>query len=437
MCPECTSLTPGPNFCGTCAAPIRKLRTPSHHARLLRQTGQQRYSELEAQFTPPSDPKRQAMFDALMLFMREDGLPEPSIYDVTPRDVVAFMLAKDSKVHGQTVVHTDDCPDWGTKLTRCKCPRRMSYYTLRQYRYALQKYFIVNGLTDQWSPTSGTGNPLKSPFVDRYLTLIESEQCAAGVAQLQAALIDTSLYEAILRDTLSEWLEARHDHDDLSAIQYLRDALYYAMLWNTGLRAGDALRLMAGSITLFDATAAHPHGGVYIRLHKTKRGVSLDDPHRITVPCDGTRYSLKRLVQLFMSVTHSVMDTELVGPLFRKYQRTADAVVVASTRATWDEMDRRFKLTLERVSPGSNLLRQVTMHSFHGSRAAREALAGIPRAETCAAMRWSEQMYDYYTQGREPLTIDGVRFTTSTRDRDLDDEAETSPFLQGHDYAES
>ena len=52
--------------------------------------------------------------------------------------------------------------------------------------------------------------------------------------------------------------------------------------------------------------------------------------------------------------------------------------------------------------------RHITLHSYHGSRAARERAAGIRAVETCKNMLWTLEMYEYYTAGREPLTPDGI-----------------------------
>lgn len=57
--------------------------------------------------------------------------------------------------------------------------------------------------------------------------------------------------------------------------------------------------------------------------------------------------------------------------------------------------------------------RLISLHSFHGSRAARQRMAGIPMEVTLRAM------YRRYTDGREPLTLQGVLIScTAGRNHD-------------------
>ena len=72
-------------------------------------------------------------------------------------------------------------------------------------------------------------------------------------------------------------------------------------------------------------------------------------------------------------------------------------------------MDKRLRNMMDKAGPSDEVLRLVTLHSFHGSRASREARAGIPMTDTIANMRWTEEMYQYYTHGREPLVLEGIQ----------------------------
>ncbi len=79
-------------------------------------------------------------------------------------------------------------------------------------------------------------------------------------------------------------------------------------------------------------------------------------------------------------------------------------------------MDKRLRNMMDKAGPSDEVLRLVTLHSFHGSRASREARAGIPMADTIANMRWTKarQMYQYYTvytHGIEPLVLEGIQRT--------------------------
>ncbi len=83
-------------------------------------------------------------------------------------------------------------------------------------------------------------------------------------------------------------------------------------------------------------------------------------------------------------------------------------------------MDKRLRNMMDKAGFSDEVLRLrlATLHSFHGSRASREARARrhdmIPMADTIANMRWTKEMYQYYTvytHGREPLVLEGIQRT--------------------------
>lgn len=363
-----------------------------------------------------------------MDFLKDDGLVSPSVFDVTPRDIVAFLQSLDAGKGGQTIVHDDECPHWGiVKSSPCACPRRMAFNTLRKYRYQLQGHFRDNGLSSPWSPHSENGNPCNSVLVKRYLDMIALEQAAGGVVTVQAALVDSSVFTSVVQATLRCWL-AEKERDPVAAVEALRDALYYSLLWNSGLRAGDALRLNVAQVTLFEPSKSSPVGGAYIDVTKAKAQINVLNPHRITIFDDGTPYAFNKLWLLYDTYVseHGLFAGVPAGPLFRKFLRDSDGNAMPGPRVPWFEMDRRYKSLTAELHWTPNVLRLLTLHSFHGSRAAREKAAGVPREETCTNMRWSIEMYEYYTSGREPLTVDGI---TLARTPDLvgDDDAPCEP----------
>jgi hypothetical protein len=73
---------------------------------------------------------------------------------------------------------------------------------------------------------------------------------------------------------------------------------------------------------------------------------------------------------------------------------------------------RQLRAMFRSLCDSLNLDLTVSFHSFHGSRALRDALAGIPAEVTCANIHWSLDMYNRYVKGRLPIT-ESNRFTNT------------------------
>jgi integrase len=310
---------------------------------------------------------------------------------------------------GRTAVHSDECPSWGSKSTsRCECPLQMAFATLRSLKFTLQGAFRDAGRVGIFDPRSGSGNPCQSPRIDNLLYMIEKQQCAAGTTQLQAALIDESVFDRIMLTVQTQWMRATQQGALKEAVLYARDAALYALLWQSGLRAGEALRLNANQVTLF---RTKEHYGAYVAVGVAKAHQSF----RVTISTDFTttdrapaRQSFYRCTRLLSKAMHNA-GLALQGPLFPAWATSESGAPVQGVRATWAEVDRRYDAILRQAGFAEAAMRNISLHSFHGSRAAREARAGVPMEETLANMRWSRSMYLHYTAGREPLVIEGMK----------------------------
>ena len=376
-----------------------------------RESALHREESLRAEYAPSRLQKADSEVQKLMEYLQEEGVDTPSIYTPDTTDVFNFIANRSRS--GKTVIHTADCPQWGTKANdRCGCEKNMSYGAVRSLKFTLQAAFRDAGRVGTYDPRTGTGNPCMHTRIDRLLEMIEKQQCAAGVTQAQAALIDTTIFNKILDHTQGKWMQTKQANELAASAEFARDTCFYALLWESGLRAGEALRLNANQITTFRTS---DKAGAYIAVAQGKAHSSF----RVTIETrldergKPHRRSFVRCLSLWTTALGD-LGIGLTGPLFPTLREDDDGAIIAAGRCTWADTSRRYNQSLEEAGFSETAIRSVTLHSFHGSRAAREAREGIPMEETIKNMRWSAEMYKYYTEGREPLTIEGIVMTTSS-----------------------
>jgi hypothetical protein len=342
----------------------------------------------------------------LLDFMEEDGAGR-NLFAATPEDIVNFLISKD--VSGCTTVHNQSCPRWGTKgAGMCDCPKRQKYSSLRTTRYVLQGAFRDRGAAAPWSPRELTGNPCKSACVDRHMAKVELEQSCAGVGTVQSTLVDVSVYERVMSRAYYEWAESRTSNPLFSALA-ARDALFYATLWETGFRAADALHLTYQAV-LPVLTPGGLKRGLSLTVTRAKRIAKPGDTFTIIVWDNGSRYSLAAAYRVYQSSLDElrISKSERNGPLFRGIMSGEEGGVHLQAGCAWAMLDKRYSDRLIQLRFTPEARAHMTLHSFHGSRAAREKMMGIPRSDTCASMRWSTKSYDYYTEGRVAMSVDDI-----------------------------
>lgn len=150
--------------------------------------------------------------------------------------------------------------------------------------------------------------------------------------------------------------------------------------------------------------------GLQIQVVRAKRVLREGDTFTIAVWDSKAKFALPKVHSIYLAAldTLSVLQPERNGPLFRGISVTDEGVGVLGSGCAWAEIDRYYKDTLKSLQFPGEARRHMTLHSFHGSRAARERAQGIPPEDTCRSMHWSREMYDYYTEGRVPMTVNDV-----------------------------
>ena len=161
-----------------------------------------------------------------------------TLHDAIPLDVLQFLVWRDLRGAGQTVVHRLACEDVAsTSNSACGCPRRLSHESVRKIRSVLASAFTKTlGRTEPWSAASNTGNPADAPEVRDYVAWIHEEQARAGVSSSQATplLIDklrvlSVRLQALASDPLAtpfQRLEAR------------RELAWFLLAWHSTIRNG-------------------------------------------------------------------------------------------------------------------------------------------------------------------------------------------------------
>ncbi len=379
----------------------RRQPTAEDGAQALREAT--RLQELK-QFVPASDVAEQCKvsFERFLLGRGVTGLLAAS-----DRDVVSFLMSKDAT--GRTKVHNESCPREAGGMG-CACPLRAAAGSLDSTRGILRGVYRDLGVAPLWNPSSGTGNPCQSKLVGDYVQAVAGEQAAAGLTAKQAPLLDESVYAALMACLWERWMACDlvegNEASAREAVEVAQELLLYALLWATGLRGGDALRLLAVNVEVYAGDTPSQPGGLYVWVGRSKTVRAPKDGWRVTTTDTGSHLEPMRALQALLKSAARVRLPVLQGKLFRYpvYVPVVDACAHARWGVQWakDRVDRAFALWLTRAGLPSD----VKLHSFRGSRAYREKMQGIPPKVTCAAMgNWTLKMYERYTGNRVPLSI--------------------------------
>ena len=140
-----------------------------------------------------------------------------------------------------------------------------------------------------WETGSRLANHANSVRVQHSLKQVALEQRTANVKTSKAALIDASVYDLIQSSLLEQWTLHLRAGDHFSALCEIRLAFLCALLWHTGLRLEDALRLLAQQISFSPYT---PTRNLIVQINVTKSERD-NQPYRvIAIDDDNAPYSI-------------------------------------------------------------------------------------------------------------------------------------------------
>ena len=358
-----------------------------------------RLHDLDAAFPPDNTGAR--LTAHLFALLREADVEE-NLKNVTPQDILAYLVSRDAS--SNTIVHTTTCPAWNRPIS-CHCPQRAKHDSLRTTVGRLRGLFRDNGMPLPWETGSQLGNPANAVIVQHYLKQTALEQRTANVLTKKAALIDTSIYHMIQSTLMEQWAAYLHHGDYFNALCTIRLAFLCAILWHTGLRLEDTLKLLVQQIQPLHRTRQ-----LLIQINVTKAERDSQPYRSVLVDDDGTPYLPHRLFLLLRDAylgygTDLLVDRLFTDPLFDE-----DGVCVGVRACKARQLRDMFRAICDLLQ----LDETVSFHSFHGSRAYRDAIAGIPPEVTCANIHWTLTMYNRYVKGRLPIAAMD-RLTSASR----------------------
>lgn len=330
------------------------------------------------------------------------GLSSPIA--ATPIDVVNFLLHCDE--NGRMVVHKNDCPMWKQPATlvsvACGCPKRAAASSINTMRGKLQGLFRDMGYNTPWNALLSAGNPVNSVEVDMLVKCTRQEQFAAGVTARKAPLVRPDVYRCVIKESIRRSEAAWRKGNRKASLLAYRDALLVAVCWHTGLRARDALRILCQQISIRERDGEK---WLELRVLVTKTRHDSRGERRLMIKYSKRFGALSRVLNGYKALLRRAGAPHLVtGYLF------ANVVAVGGRNSarwlyrgvlTQPVAAGRFSKILE----AANLTLEITLHSWHGSFAARERERGVPRAVTCARTDWTEGTYNEYLGGREPIGL--------------------------------
>ena len=402
MCMGCARAVAGPAFCGWCGTRLKR-RSDALDAgpRNRVVTYEQRWARLREQYSTDTTSRHRAVATELLAFMSALGVDQPVLYDVTPRDVVYYLMSKD--VTGQTVVHARSCEDWGQRTAlrnkRCGCPVRAAAGTVDTVRGTVSALFRDIGLTAAWDAGACTGNPARSALVDNsyYLDLVEREQSTAGVRVRQAPLIGVCVFDALMSALLSALEAALSAKNWFESLQLARDGLMFSVLWHSGLRADDAMKMCTKQ--LFEGSSLK--AGWQLRVHVTKTSWDVADVRLVRFDDENKRTGVPAMWRLWSNLLGDAMRAGVVDgmpePLFPAMEAKKGRVLWLRSEMQWRHVDERLRLALKRAQ----LSNTIKPHSFRASLARMQRDSGMHADVICKRVGWTLQYFHHYTDPRD------------------------------------
>lgn len=399
-CTNCGLRATGPIFCGNCSARLPGPRSPNAKGLLARARYDERWAALTQHATKTNDARAKLVTEFLR-FLEDLGAP-PSLYHATPRDVVQFLMSRDAR--GLIIVHKASCPYWsfGAARTqrRCNCPGGAAASSVHTNIGLLRGAFRDVGITTRWSPATATGNPATAPEVKIFEDLSLREQAAGGVVTRRAPLMAVEVAYRVIDVAVAQGASAAARGNHAAAVSYARDAFMYSLLWYSGLRLKDLLRVLHQQLR-FEATASNISAPtLMMRVTVTKTSHDPRTARVITILDDGSKYAPQGLYRAFMKAAARAGTPLLAGPLFRTFQKRK-GVLGWWNRSSEQSTRARFANLLAIA----RLCGSITLHSFHASKPRHDLDHKVDIAVILKLLDWTRDTFDYYTKDRTVMSL--------------------------------
>ena len=161
--------------------------------------------------------------------------PQKSLYTALPEDVRKFLIFKES--NGKTQLHVETCIFKGMPGKKdCSCPKSLASKTVDSLIGKLRAIFRDIGREREWNPTLFTGNTAASYILKRHLQSVNIEQSSAKVVRKQAVPL---MFEKLGKLCRYLAYKISVEKDSVTKFLYLRDRVYFSLLFHTEDRASD------------------------------------------------------------------------------------------------------------------------------------------------------------------------------------------------------
>jgi hypothetical protein len=389
----------GPYYCGNCGArqPDRRSVTPAILER--RRAFDVRLIMVQTHATKTAKAHATVQREFLAYLAADGALPV--LAASTPLDVIRFLMSKDAG--GTTRVHVRECGFWqygGVMAGNlCDCPKRAAATATNTTYGYLRAVFNRAGLSATWNPVACSGNPATAPQVEAFVELVGREQLASGVVRKRAPLLGMCIYCYLIDGYLQRCITLSAKGHFMKVVLTLRDALFLSVLWHTGLRAGDALRLLHQQIE--DSFNEEGSGMWLLTVAVTKSARDTRKRRRIRIMDDGSYYSPLSIMRAYKLAAAKLGIRVHTDSMFRNVKQLAGGHYKLTTTASWAVMTRRFRenVRMLRLPPA------ITLHSPHGSLPRKWRDEGIDPAVICRAVDWTLQTFQYYTGSERDVLL--------------------------------
>ena len=316
-----------------------------------------------------------------------------------PVDVVAWLMDKD--LDARTVVHTCK-PELGSSVQGCLCRTRVKSNTLSVTIGTLRAAFNEAGIMGEYDAIRKLGNPCASAVVKKYLRAMGKEQVDAGVKVVQAPAFAIEVYDQLIAGLVNEAADARRNGRMSDVYVAIRDALLFALAFNSLDRCSDLVSLEWHDLETFAGPGGVPVLHVRHGLAKTSQP---DQMPRASSMAGIGAITPRELWDAWLAVT---ADDRLPygarkGYIFRTMTKMADVSAHMATTVAQTSL-REAIARLHLANEG------ITMHSFRASGAIAAVDAGLSKDSVMAQGNWAGQaMFEYYTNMRTVISLSDAK----------------------------
>ena len=331
--------------------------------------------------------------------------------NANPYNCMAFLMSKDKgarELPHAARAHKRASPT--RKNPTCGCPLRAKSTSVDTAIGWLTAVLNDLGLTGEYDPRNGSGNPCKSAVVRAYNKTTALEQNRLGEFPHQAPVFDVAILNRMLAYCLSQSSDSNARTDKVTELKWLQTALMFSLLYNTINRGNNIVDLTWDQLEV----TSLPNGKevLHVRCDPSKTTGPRGVRHAVALLAGTTTLGEFHPITLFKMMVNLTSSDDLEygvrkGYIFRK--TPADFSSHLTTQTLYSR--------LSEVSSALGIAHwRITIHSFRASGAIAAIFAGESPQVIMYKAGWSNQeMMHYYTYLRQILGLSDADLEPSAR----------------------